>query len=108
MGTKDFKCKVQSLVLIGIQIQGIVGLSGLQWVASYMKGIQWNSLTPNHCPHLICLAIPSLVPKSNVSSSCVGLRGLPMVFKQENFIIKYDFQSIGISAEDGIRENRGD
>ena len=37
---KNFKYNVYSLVLIGIQLQGIVGLTGLQWVVSLMTGIQ--------------------------------------------------------------------
>lgn len=39
-GIKNFKYNVYSLVLTGIQLQGIVGLTGLQWVVSLMTGIQ--------------------------------------------------------------------
>lgn len=39
-GIKDFKYNFYPLVWIGIQLQGIVELTGLRWVVSPMTGIQ--------------------------------------------------------------------
>lgn len=58
-GIKDFKYNFYSPVLIGIQQQGMTGLTGLQCVGSHMTGIQKTLLVP--IPLLLFVSIHSFL-----------------------------------------------